>query len=54
MPWPNLEAAKDAGTINSLQAESYQAQLYLQSHLNEIYQKVYSIGLVGEPLEEGK
>jgi hypothetical protein len=54
MPWPNLEAAKAAGKLTAIQAESYQAQLYLRNHLNKIHQTVYGIGPIGKPLEEGQ
>jgi hypothetical protein len=54
MPWPNLEAAKAAGRINAVQAESYQAQLYLRNHLNVIHQKVYGVGQMGKSLEDGQ
>ena len=53
MPWPNLEAAKEEKMLNAVQAESYQAQLYLRNHLNVIYQKVYGIGQMGKSLEDG-
>jgi hypothetical protein len=53
MPWPNLEAAKEDKILNAVQAESYQAQLYLRNHLNVIHQKVYGVGQMGKSLEEG-
>jgi hypothetical protein len=53
MPWPNLGAAKATGRINSVQAESYQAQLCLQNSLNVIHAKVYGVRQTGESLEEG-
>jgi hypothetical protein len=54
MPWPNLEAAKAAGKLTAVQAESYQAQLYLRNHLNKIHQTVYGVGPIGRSLEEGR
>lgn len=54
MPWPNLKAAEAIGRLTIVQAQSYQAQLYLRSHLNRIYQTVYGIGPTGKPLEEGR
>ena len=52
MPWPNLEAAKEDQILNKIQAESYQAQLYLRNHLNNIHQKVYGV-VNGKAIEEG-
>lgn len=54
MPWPNLEAAKASGKLSAVQAESYQAQLYLRNHLNVIHQKVYGVGQMGKSLEDGQ
>ena len=45
MPYPNLSLAEEISTLTPMEATSYQAQLWMRSHLNEIHRKLYTAGM---------